>query len=180
MYISLLHKIPIAIAGLMLLLAVLKIYFRSKNVTRSEFVKIFKSGPYIKAWILIFVFILTGVFSVLNHLKAKNSVMAVLALNYSEASQAQNSNGTRYNMAEIISDEVVEKAIENGALENVTVEQLKKCLVVYPCVQGDIKDESSYHISTEFAVEYNEITYDIQENDIVFDVILSKGGGTDD
>ena len=31
-----------------------------------------------------------------------------------------------------------------------------------------------------FAVEYNEITYDIQENDIVFDVILSKGGGTND
>ncbi|MBR2021668.1 MAG: hypothetical protein IJ939_04450, partial [Clostridia bacterium] len=63
--------------------------------------------------------------------------------------------GTRYNMSEIISDEVVERAIKKGALEDVTVNQLKKCLVVYPCVQGGVGDETQYHISTEFAVEYH-------------------------
>ena len=82
----------------------------------------------------------------------KHSVTAIVALNYSEASQAQNSNGTRYNMAEIICDEVVEKAIEMGAFENVSVKQLKNCLCVYPCVQGDVDDKKrcdeenfSYH-----------------------------------
>lgn len=155
MYSSLLQKLPIAVAGILLIVAAITIFIRSKNVTRSEFFKIFKNTRCIKAWILIFVFALTGVFAIFNHIKAKQSVYAVLALNYSEASQAQNSNGTRYNMAEIICDEVIEKAIEKGALEDVTVKQLKNCLSVYPHVQGDVSDKSKYHISTEFVVEYH-------------------------
>ena len=152
---SLLQKILLAVVGLLLVVSALTIYFRSKNVTKSEFLKIFKSTRLIGAWILIFVFVISGIFGIFNHIKAKHSVTAVVALNYSEASQAQNSNGTRYNMAEIICDEVVEKAIELGAFENVTVKQLKNCLCVYPYVQGDVDDKSNYHISTEFVVEYH-------------------------
>jgi len=152
---SLLQKLPLAVVGLLLVVSALKIYFRSKNVTKSEFLKIFKSTRLISAWILIFVIVISGIFGIFNHIKAKHSVTAVVALNYSEASQAQNSNGTRYNMTEIICDEVVEKAIEMGALENVTVKQLKNCLCVYPYIQGDVNDESNYHISTEFIVEYH-------------------------
>ena len=152
---SLLQKLPLAVVGLLLVVSALTIYFRSKNVTKSEFLKIFKSTRLIGAWILIFVFVISGIFGIFNHIKAKHSVTAIVALNYSEASQAQNSNGTRYNMAEIICDEVVEKAIEMGALENVTVKQLKNCLCVYPYIQGDVNDKSNYHISTEFIVEYH-------------------------
>lgn len=155
MYISLLQKAPVLLAGILLVIAALKIYFRSKNVTRSEFVKILKGTKYLQVGVLIFVILLTGTFGVLNHIKAKQSVSAVVSLNYSEASFAQNSNGTRYNMSEIICDEVVEKAIEMGAFEDVTVKQLKNCLSVYPYVQGDVNDESNYHISTEFVVEYH-------------------------
>lgn len=155
MYSSLLQKVPIVIVGLILLSAVLTIYIRSKNVTRSEFIKIFKRTKYIHAGVLVFVFILSGFLGVFNHMKSKQWVMAVVALNYSEASQAQNSNGTRYNMAEIICDEVVEKAIEMGAFEDVTTKQLKDCLTVYPYMQGDVNDTSNYHISTEFVVEYS-------------------------
>ena len=152
---SLLQKLPLAIVGLLLLVSALTIYFRSKNVTKSEFFNIFKSTRLVGAWILIFVIAISGIFAIFNHMKAKHSVTAVVALNYSEASQAQNSNGTRYNMAEIICDEVVEKAIEMGAFENVSVKQLKNCLCVYPYVQGDVNDKSNYHISTEFVVEYH-------------------------
>ena len=152
---SLLQKLPLAVVGLLLVVSALTIYFRSKNITKSEFLKIFKSTRLIGAWILIFVFVISGIFGIFNHIKAKHSVTAVVALNYSEASQAQNSNGTRYNMAEIICDEVVEKAIKMGALENVTVKQLKNCLCVYPYIQGDVNDKSNYHISTEFIVEYH-------------------------
>ncbi len=155
MYLSLLQKVPIAVAALLLLIGALAIYFRSKNVTQTEFVKILKGTKYLQIWVIIFVIAFTGVFSVFNHFKSKQSVMAVIALNYSEASMAQNSNGTRYNMAEIICDEVVEKAIEMGAFEKVTVKQLKECLSVYPYVQGDVNDKSNYHISTEFVVEYH-------------------------
>ena len=156
---SLLQKLPLAVVGLLLVVSALTIYFRSKNVTKSEFLKIFKSTRIIGAWILIFVFVISGIFGIFNHIKAKHSVTAVVALNYSEASQAQNSNGTRYNMAEIICDEVVEKAIKMGALENVTVKQLKNCLCVYPYIQGDVNDKSNYHISTEFIVEYHASKY---------------------
>jgi hypothetical protein len=80
--------------------------------------------------------------------------MAVVSLNYSEASQAQNTNGTRFNMTEIICDEVLERAIQLGAFEDVTVKQLRECLSVYPYLQGNVNDKSNYHISTEFIVEY--------------------------
>ena len=155
MLISLLQKIPVLIAGILLIAGALTIYFRSKNVTKTEFVKILKATKFLQVGVLILVVVFTGVFGVLNHIKSKQFVSAVVSLNYSEASLAQNSNGTRYNMSEIICDEVIEKAIEKGALEDVTVKHLKDCLSVYPYVQGDVNDKSNYHISTEFMVEYN-------------------------
>lgn len=155
MYTSILQKIPVAVAVIFLVISLVTIYFRSKNVTRSEFIKIFKNAKYVQAWVLVVVFVLTGMFGIFNHINSKQSVYAVISLNYSEASQAQNSNGTRYNMSEITCDEVIKKAIEIGALEDVTVKELKKCLSVYPHVQGDVQDKTKYHISTEFIVEYH-------------------------
>lgn len=155
MIVSLLQKLPILAVGLLLIVSGITIYFRSKNVTKSEFFKKFKSIRPINIYILAFVIVISGIFGIFNHMKAKHSVNAVVALNYSEASGAQNSNGTRYNMAEILCDEVVEKAIKLGAFEDVTVKELKECLSVYPCVQGDVNDKSNYHISTEFCVEYH-------------------------
>ena len=151
---SVLQMIPLAVAGVMLMIAAITIYVRSKRLTRREFYKMFKRIKPLTVWVLVFTLVLTGVFAVCHHLKTKQHMIAVVALNYSEASQAQNTNGTRFNMTEIICDEVVERAIRLGAFENVTVKQLKECLSVYPYVQGDVKDESDYHISTEFIVEY--------------------------
>ncbi len=148
-------KIPVVIALILLMLGAARIYLRMKNVSHTEFVQIFKTAKYLSSWVLIWCFVLTGVFGIFNHINLKHSVSAVVSLNYSEASQALNSNGTRYNMAEIICDEVVSKAIKKGAFENVSVKQLKECLCVYPCVQGGVGSESEYHISTEFAVEYH-------------------------
>lgn len=152
---SILEKIPVVIALILLVVSCAIIYFRSKNVNRSEILKIFKSAGFLSVRTIIFTLIFTCFFGIFNHINMKQSVHAVISLNYSEASQALNSNGTRYNMAEIISDEVVEKAIKKGAFENVSVKQLKECLSVYPIVQGGVADESEYHISTEFAVEYH-------------------------
>lgn len=151
---SVLQIIPAAIAGVILLVAVFMIYIRSRHVTRSEFQKMFRRVKPLTVWVLVFTLVLTGIFTVCNHIKVKQRMTAVVALNFSEASQAQNTNGTRFNMTEVICDEVIERAIRLGAFEDVTVEELKSCLSVYPYVQGDVDDESNYHISTEFVVEY--------------------------
>ncbi len=155
MFTDVLQKLIILIVGVLFLLSAAIIFFRWKNVNRTERTQIFKTVEYFNAWIILVCFISTMFYGIINHFELKKSVHAIVSLNYSEASGALNSNGTRYNMAEIISDEVVERAIKKGALENVNVKQLKDCLVVYPCVQGGVGDESQYHISTEFAVEYH-------------------------
>lgn len=149
------QKLIFLIFGVLFLVSAAVILLRAKNVNKTEFTQIFKSANYFNAWVILVCFVATMVFGFFNHFELRKSVHAIVALNYSEASQALNSNGTRYNMAEIISDEVVERAIKKGALKDVTVKQLKNCLVVYPCVQGGVGDETQYHISTEFAVEYH-------------------------
>ena len=155
MFTGILQKLIFLFIGVLLVISTILILFRFKNVNRTERIQIFKTAEYFNAWIILVCFVTTMAYGILNHFELKKSVHAIVALNYSEASQALNSNGTRYNMAEIISDEVVERAIRKGALKDVTVKQLKNCLVVYPCVQGGVVDESQYHISTEFAVEYH-------------------------
>lgn len=152
---GILQKLIVLVVGVLLVSSAAIIFFRMKNVNRTERTQIFKTAEYINAWIILVCFVTTTVYGIFNHFELKKSVHAIVSLNYSEASQALNSNGTRYNMADIISDEVVEKAIKNGALEDVTIKELKNCLVVYPCVQGGVGDETQYHISTEFAVEYH-------------------------
>lgn len=155
MFTDILQKAIILIIGVLFLASAVIILFRFKNVNHTERMQIFKSAEYLNAGIIMMCFITTMVYGIFNHFELKKSVHSIISLNYSEASQALNSNGTRYNMAEIISDEVVERAIKKGALKDVTVKELKNCLVVYPCVQGGVDDETQYHISTEFAVEYH-------------------------
>lgn len=152
---GILQKLIILIIGLLLVWSAARIVFCSKNVNRAERMQIFKTAEYLNAWTLLLCFIITMVFGFFTHFELRKSAHAILSLNYSEASQSLNSNGTRYNMAEIISDEVVRRAIKKGALEDVTVKELKDCLVVYPCVQGNVENESQYLISTEFGVEYH-------------------------
>lgn len=154
MYISILRRLPLVLCAAMLVIGLVSLYLRSRRVTKSALIEFLKGTKYFGAGILAVVIILSGTFAVFNHLNEKKSARAVITLNYSEASKAQNSNGTRYNMAEIICDEVIQKAIKNGAFEDVTVNDLKRCLSVAPLVQGDVRDKSSYHISTEFVVYY--------------------------
>lgn len=152
---AILQKSIIAAVGLVFVAALVTILLRAKNVNKTERKQIFKTAEYINAWVILLCFVVTLVFGTFNHFEMKKSAHAVVSLNYSEASSALNSNGTRYNMSEIICEEVVDRAIKKGALKNVTVSELKSCLSVYPYVQGGVGNESEYHISTEFAVEYH-------------------------
>ncbi len=152
---DILQKLIVLVFGVLFVMSAARILIRWKNVNRTERTQILKTAEYFNAWIILVCFVTTMIYGIFNHFELKKSVHAIVSLNYSEASQALNSNGTRYNMAEVICDEVVDRAIKKGALKKVTVKQLRNCLVVYPCVQGGVGDESQYHISTEFAVEYH-------------------------
>lgn len=87
-----------------------------------------------------------------------------ISLNYAEASKGQNMNGTRYNMSEMLCDDVLERTIKKGAFKDVTVDQLKETLMVYPTVSGSAADKTMYHVSTEFQIDYmpSKDTYHIE------------------
>ena len=132
---ELLQKAILIFIGILFLASAATIFFRRHHVNNSEFRQILKTAEYINVWLILLCFIVTMFFGIINHFKQKNSAYAVISLNYSEASQALNSNGTRYNMAEIISDEVIEMAIEKGAFENVKVKDLAGMLCCHPRVR---------------------------------------------
>ena len=156
---DILQKGFLLIVVLLFVLSAARMILRMRNVNHAERVRVVKAAEYLNAWTLLLCFVLTLLYGVFYHMDMKKSAHAVVSLNYSEASQALNSNSTRFNMSEIICDEVVEMAIEKGALEGVTKKQLKECLTVAPCVQGAVDDETKYHISTEFEVQYHASKY---------------------
>lgn len=103
--------------------------------------------------LLIFVVFIANCFLV--PLQMQQSATAEISLNYMKASQGLNPNGTRYNQADILSAEVLGRAIEKGALKDVTESDLRSALSVAPKVQGNSGDEGSYFISTQFVLSYN-------------------------
>lgn len=68
------------------------------------------------------------------------------------------------------------------------LEDINAILIHLHCKDGEIRLRMQFGCENNineydipgFVSEYSEITYSVQENDIVFDVILLKGGGTDD
>ena len=102
---SIIQKLIILIVGVLFVASAAIISLRYKNVNRTERTQIFKTAEYFNAWIILICFVTTLIYGIFNHFELKKSVHAIISLNYSEASQAQNSNGTRYNMAEMSDQE---------------------------------------------------------------------------
>lgn len=102
--------------------------------------------------LLIFMLLILNGFMV--PLQMQQSATAEIALNYVQASQGLNPNGTRYNQADILSTEVLQKAIKKGALKGITTGDLQRVLSVAPKIQGNSNDKGSYFISTQFVLSY--------------------------
>ncbi len=96
-----------------------------------------------------------------------------IALTYPEASQGLNPNGSRYNMSNILSDEVLEAAIEFGGFENLTVDGLRSALDIAP-VQSSSRasEESGELVSTQFELTFsnNRKTKNLSGREVVFAV----------
>ena len=134
--------------------SVFEIYVKSRRIPLARIKRFLLARRTISARVLLAVFIFALAVFVGISSQKNSEQQATVALNYTEASKAQNSNGTRFDMAEIICDDVLEKAIEKGGFEGVSVKDLKKCLSVYPSVEGSSASEEEYHISTEFVLKY--------------------------
>ena len=127
----------------MVLFPFLRMRRRNGRITRDAILRTIRETKWLRFGVLLLTIVFAGVFTFLYYREDNSNAGVQITLNYAEASKGQNANGVRYNMSEIISDEVIERAIEKGAMEDVTVSELKNCLRVYPLVDGNSYDEKA-------------------------------------
>lgn len=130
----------------------LAIYFKSRQGIRPlmtqhrELFRKWRLGPLILMVLVLNCFLIPG--------RERLYTSAEITLNYDLASKGLNPNGTRFNPTDILSDEVLNRAVQKGALENITARDLKEALQVWPAIQGDSSSKRSYFISTQFVIQY--------------------------
>lgn len=89
------------------------------------------------------------------YFRSADRASANISFNYSEASLGLNPNKTRFNAYEIVSDEVMRRAIERvGLTDTITPSQLSSCLYLSPEGTGNVSGSSDY-ISTTYYLSIN-------------------------
>ena len=78
---------------------------------------------------------------------------AVIGFNYPEASRGLTPNKTRLNASEIISEEVLDQAIQDAGM-NISAQELRDCLTVMPVKAGSTISTDATYISTEYLLTY--------------------------
>ncbi len=89
---------------------------------------------------------------------SRNSISTTMSLNYGEASNGLNPNSTRFNMYELASNEVMERAISYmGVPDLVTPEEMSSHISIATTNSKAINTTNSeYFISTSFNVNYTK------------------------
>lgn len=109
--------------------------------------------------ILVFVCILAALWTLISYVGSFGKRTVTLSLNYEEASKGQNPNLTRYNVYELKSEDMMEKVIEYGGLQDeIEPLELADCIEIDEANMGkaiDPLDESTYYISTSYTITYN-------------------------
>ncbi|MDO4548404.1 MAG: hypothetical protein Q4D04_09920 [Clostridia bacterium] len=85
-----------------------------------------------------------------SYIQNRNVAMVNIALNYEDAGKGLAPNGTRFNMYDMISDDILQSAIDMAALQNVEPADLSKCISLSSRGSGD----ESY-ISSEYIMRLN-------------------------
>lgn len=143
---------------------------KAKNETRKITIKRLKEIKWFRASVIIIALIITFCYVGVTYWGLTQTAGAIITLNYSEASLGQNANGTRFNMSEILSKDVFERAIKKGGLEGVSASDLRRCFTVAPLYEGNAYSKDGYHISTEFVVDYKATgkTRHLDSNTVVY------------
>ena len=106
-----------------------------------------------KWWILFLAAVAAAVFGWHSAMHREDSAKATLVLRYEQAYEGLNPNGTRFNINELLSDEVVGQAIRLAGLEDsLTPEELLPCIAVG--ASGSQSPQNMY-IATEYTVWLN-------------------------
>ena len=93
-------------------------------------------------------------FGLVHYFKSADSATASISFNYSEAALGMNPNKTRFNAYEIVSDEVMKRAIRRvGLQDSLTASQLAQCLYLSP--EGTGSANGSEYISTNYYLSIN-------------------------
>lgn len=89
-------------------------------------------------------------------LNGRQNASLNISLNYPEASKGLNPNGSRYNASQILSDDVLQRAIEYGGFQNIEVEDLKSALHLTPIEKEEAKEgeEEAQRITTQFELSF--------------------------
>ncbi|MCI8512994.1 MAG: hypothetical protein HFE83_13565 [Lachnospiraceae bacterium] len=104
--------------------------------------------------IILLTVLYAGLFVGVNLMRSWTEARTVIGFNYKEASQGLNPNGTRFNTYDIISDEVLEEAIQRLDTD-LSIRQLRSTLSVYPLAAGGSLSAERYYISTEYVLSYS-------------------------
>ena len=148
-------KLVLLAVIVLMVYCLLSICLKTYDYSVNHIKKVLVSKRKVRIWALLGGIVCAVALIYWSHAENQTSGTGIITLNYSEASKAQNANKTRFSMSEILSDEVLDRAIEKGGFTGVTREGLKKSLSVAPVVQGYSYDKDNYHISTEFRLSYN-------------------------
>lgn len=124
-----------------------KIIKRLKNVLR-----IFWKYKFSIVCIFLFFAI---IFSSIHYSQSDKIAGVNVSFNYSEASNGLNPNNTRFNSYEILSEEVLAKAIELvGLQDSLTAQELANYISITPVDTGNASDKADY-ITTTYAIAVN-------------------------
>lgn len=119
--------------------------------------------------VFIFAAVYGGVYLGVKQMQAAMQASVIIGFNYPEASSGLNPNSTRFNISEILSDRILEKAITEGNLNNVSVDDLKRCIRVMPLNAGDSISTNQVYMSAEYQLTYeaNKNTLHLKPADVV-------------
>lgn len=117
-----------------------------------ELMNALKPGRVVKkGWIVVFTLLFLFFSTIVAAESNQHSASLNIALTYKEASNGLNPNGSRYNMSDILSDEVLENAISYGGFSGITVAELENALDIEPA--GSDKDLNEL-VSTQFILKF--------------------------
>ncbi len=102
---------------------------------------------------VVLALVYVGCFIGVRQMQSNLEGSITIGLNYAKASRGLNPNGTRFNTYDILSDEVLEKAIADGGMGNLTPRQLRAALSVEPLEAGGVSAER-YYVATEYVLSY--------------------------
>lgn len=113
-----------------------------------------------KFWIIGLTVLFMALLCVVFYSLSDNTLTTTMSLNYQEGSKGLNPNSTRFNMYELKSNAVMERALRYmGLTGDIAPEELANNISIdnsdQKAITYDASDQSGYFISTSFKVKYN-------------------------